>query len=97
MPIIQLKEITQKYGNKVILDKFSLSVDEGEFIAITGASGCGKSTLLNIIGLLESYDEGEIIIDDYINLKPTSKKANLLLRDKICYLFQNFALYTFRK
>jgi len=92
MSIIQLNKVTKKYGEKIILDKFSLEVREGEFIAIMGQSGCGKSTLLNIIGLLESYDDGDFIIDGDINVQPSSSKANKILREKICYLFQNFAL-----
>jgi putative ABC transport system ATP-binding protein len=92
MPLLQLFGITKKYGSRIILDKFSLDVDEGEFIALTGPSGCGKSTLLNILGLLEDFDDGEFIIDGQSGISPGSAKANKILREKICYLFQNFAL-----
>ncbi|MCB2361695.1 ATP-binding cassette domain-containing protein [Clostridium estertheticum] len=47
---------------KMILNKFNLSVKNGEIIAIKGVSGKGKSTLLNIIGLIEDFDDGELII-----------------------------------
>lgn len=92
MAIIELNNITKKYGNKKVLDKFSLKVDEGEMVAITGLSGKGKTTILNIIGLLEDFDEGELIIDGESNVKVNSLKATKILRDKISYLFQNFAL-----
>ncbi|MCX7922721.1 MAG: ABC transporter ATP-binding protein [Clostridia bacterium] len=92
MALIQLNEITKSYGNKVVLNKFSLKVKEGEFIALTGASGRGKSTILNIIGLLEGFDDGELVIDGNADVHPNSVKANKLLREKINYLFQNFAL-----
>lgn len=48
--------------------------------------------MLNIIGLLEDFDEGELVIHGYVNVKPNSKLANKILRNNICYLFQNFAL-----
>lgn len=92
MSIIQLKNINKKYGTKMIFDNFSLEIQTGEFVAITGYSGCGKSTLLNIIGLLEDFDSGELIIDGDINVRPNSNFANKILREKIGYLFQNFAL-----
>ena len=50
--MIDLKEITKTIGEREILKDFSLSVSEGELVAITGKSGSGKSTLLNIIGLM---------------------------------------------
>ena len=92
MPLIVLNEITKSYGRKTILEKYSLQVNEGEFLGIMGSSGSGKSTILNIIGLLEDFDNGEIIIDGHKDVLPNSRKANKILREKISYLFQNFAL-----
>lgn len=90
--MIRLKNITKKYGAKVIFENLSINIDQGEFVAITGESGCGKSTLLNIIGLLDSADKGEVCIDGESNIKPQSKRAAKIIRNKISYLFQNFAL-----
>ena len=92
MSIIELNSITKRYGNKKILDHFSLKIDENELVAITGPSGKGKTTILNIIGLLEKFDEGELLIDGESNIKVNSSKATKVLREKISYLFQNFAL-----
>lgn len=92
MEMIKLVNVNKKYGEKVILNNFSLNIKEGEFLAITGESGKGKSTILNIIGLLETFDSGDLIIDKEKNIKPNSKDANRILRDTIGYLFQNFAL-----
>ncbi len=92
MAIIQLNNITKAYGRKTILDKYNLHINEGEFVALMGVSGKGKSTILNIMGLLEHFDEGEIVIDGMKNIKPNTGKANKMLREKISYLFQNFAL-----
>lgn len=57
-----------------------------------GKSGSGKSTILNMIGLLESLDSGKIKIDGKDIPKINSRKATLLRRNKINYLFQSFAL-----
>lgn len=92
MSIINLNKVCKKYNSKTILNNFSLSIDEGDFIAIMGDSGKGKSTLLNIIGLLESFDSGELTIDGSTNIPINSQKSNAMLRNTISYLFQNFAL-----
>ncbi|MBZ1328769.1 ABC transporter ATP-binding protein [Clostridium botulinum] len=90
--MIKMQNITKKFGNKIILNKFSLDIKEGELLAITGLSGSGKSTILNIIGLLEDIDSGKFILDGNENIKVNSSKANKILRETIGYLFQNFAL-----
>lgn len=92
MSIIKLENINKTYSGKKILNDYSLDIDEGEFVALTGPSGCGKSTLLNIIGLLEKFDNGNLTIDGSVNIQPNSKQANKILREKISYLFQNYAL-----
>lgn len=92
MGIIQLNNICKRYGKKEVLKDFSLNIEEGELIALTGTSGKGKSTILNIIGLLENPDSGDLIICNEKNIKPNTEKANEILRNTIGYLFQNFAL-----
>jgi putative ABC transport system ATP-binding protein len=92
MDIIKLQDINKSYANKKVLVDFSLSINEGEFVAITGDSGKGKSTLLNIIGLLENIDSGSLMIDGTESIKVNSGKAMRVIREKISYLFQNFAL-----
>ena len=57
-------------------------------IAILGASGKGKSTLLNIIGLIENYDSGDLIICGEKDIKPNSKKSSKMIRNNISYLFR---------
>lgn len=92
MSILKLSNITKKYGDNIILNDFSMEVKKGDFIAITGPSGCGKSTLLNIIGLIEPFNSGTYEIFELKNPKVDSSESIHLLRDKISYLFQNFAL-----
>ena len=57
-----------------------------------GASGSGKSTILNIIGLLDKATSGDVILFGQKNIRPFSMKAEQMLKNKIGYLFQNFAL-----
>lgn len=93
MSIIELKNITKKYkGGKTIFSNYSLKIDEGEFVGIVGESGAGKTTLLNIIGLITNISSGSITIKKQSNLTPSSKKAMLLRRNTIGYLFQNYGL-----
>ena len=65
--MIQLKAITKTYrtGNlvQVALNQIFLNFRDNEFVSILGASGSGKSTLLNIIGGLDRYDSGDLIIN----------------------------------
>lgn len=90
--MIELRGISKRYGDKIIFNQYSMHIKEGEMVAVVGKSGCGKSTLLNIIGLLETVDEGQVCIDGFQNIYPQSRLAITLIREKIGYLFQNFAL-----
>lgn len=90
--MIELNGITKRYGEKIVFENYSMHVDEGEMVAVVGKSGCGKSTLLNMIGLLETVDEGQVCIDGLQNILPQSSFAITVIREKISYLFQNFAL-----
>ena len=90
--MIKLMNISKSFDDHIIFNDFSLHIRENEMVAITGASGSGKTTLLNIMGLLEPYDSGTITIDGQSNISPNTVLSNKIIREKICYLFQNFAL-----
>jgi len=90
--IIELQNVSKKFSSETALKNISLKIERGEMVAITGESGCGKTTLLNILGLIMkptsgNYNMAGVRIDN-IN----SKKAMLLRRNKIGYLFQNYGL-----
>lgn len=90
--MIELINISKKFGDKEIFNNFSLTVNDGESIVITGKSGSGKSTLLNILSLIEKVDSGNIVWNNTIINKINSKETELLMRNEIGYLFQNYAL-----
>lgn len=92
MKHIELNDISKSYGNRKIIDKLSFFIEEKEIVAIVGKSGSGKSTILNIIGLLETYDGGEILLKEKRLPDLNSKQATLLRRNEINYLFQTNAL-----
>jgi putative ABC transport system ATP-binding protein len=95
-PIIELQHITKEYktGDIVtpILKGISLTVNQGDFIAITGPSGSGKSTLMNIIGLLDVPTGGDYILHGE-NTTGLSERQLALIRNKeIGFVFQQFNL-----
>ncbi len=61
--MIEIKNLKKSFGGQKIFEDFSLTINYGEFVIIFGDSGVGKTTLLNIIGYLEPYDGGEVLID----------------------------------
>ncbi len=76
----------------VALNKLSLEVKEGEFVAIMGPSGCGKSTLLNILGLLDDPDAGSFLFNGTEIAKYNERKRAELRKRNIGFVFQSFNL-----
>jgi putative ABC transport system ATP-binding protein len=92
MKIIEANKINKSFGIQHVLKDLSFDVESNEMIAIMGKSGTGKSTTLNILGLLDKPDSGDYILFGFKNIRPFSTKASKMLRDKIGFLFQNYAL-----
>lgn len=88
--MIEIQKLSKSFGSKTLFQDFNLSIEQGEYVVFSGASGCGKTTLLNMIGSLENYDSGHILVDglDIGNRKNQQK----YLKEKVGFLFQNFAL-----
>lgn len=76
----------------VALNKLTLEVKEGEFIAVIGPSGCGKSTLLNIIGLLDDPDSGSFLFNGTEVAHYNERKRAELRKRNIGFVFQSFNL-----
>jgi len=95
-PLISLKNITKSYsmGDSVYqaLKGISFDVNAGEMVAIMGSSGSGKSTTMHIIGLLDTYESGEYILNGKIATGLSSDEAASLRNQEIGFVFQSFNL-----
>lgn len=74
------------------LNKVSLEINEGEFVAVMGPSGCGKSTLLNILGLLDNPTSGELYFNGKEVGKFSERNRTNLRKGNIGFVFQSFNL-----
>lgn len=94
--MIKLKDVSKIYlmGNEKVhaLNHANLHVKKGEFVSIIGPSGSGKSTMMNIIGCLDTADEGEYFLDDQPIRDYSEKELARIRNKKIGFVFQNFNL-----
>ncbi len=98
--MIKLTDIHKSYktGNSSlhVLKGISLHIKEGEMVSIMGSSGSGKSTLLNILGILDSYDQGSYFLNDQAVVKMSEKKAAWFRNNYLGFVFQSFNLISFK-
>ena len=94
--LIDLRDLYKIYaqGEEPVhaLDGVSVSVDEGEFVAIMGASGSGKSTMLNILGCLDTPTSGSYLLDGIEVARRTRRELAQIRNRKLGFVFQNFNL-----
>ena len=94
--MLQLKNISKSYKTgdlfQKALDNVSLNFRDSEFVAILGPSGSGKSTLLNIIGGLDKYEQGELIIDGISTKKYKNEDWDSYRNHTIGFVFQSYNL-----
>ena len=94
--MIKIKDLEKIYRTEdvetVALNKLSVHVAEGEFVAIMGPSGCGKSTLLNILGLLDDPDSGSFLFNGIEVAHFNERKRADLRKRNIGFVFQSFNL-----
>lgn len=94
--MIELKKISKTYilgGDTVhAVDELTLTIEEHEFVAIIGASGSGKSTLMNIIGCLDTVDEGQYLLRGQDISFYTDRQMSTLRNREIGFVFQQFNL-----
>tara|TARA_B000000475_G_scaffold195041_1_gene157939 strand:- start:1408 stop:2058 length:651 start_codon:yes stop_codon:yes gene_type:complete len=88
---LKVKNVNLSFNNNEILKELNLTIDQGNFVAITGASGSGKTSLLRVICGLESPNQGEIILDNTLLLNkeifiPTEKRnIGLVIQEKVLF------------
>lgn len=96
MSYIKISNLYKKYkiGENVVVanNGITFSIEKGEFVVILGPSGAGKSTVLNIIGGMDSCDEGKIIIDKLDISKFNNKQLTKYRRDDVGFVFQFYNL-----
>ena len=96
MELLRIQQIEKYYGSKSSLtkaiDDLSLTVSEGEFVAIMGASGSGKTTLLNCISTIDRVTAGHIYLENTDVTALRGKQLNRFRRDKLGFIFQDFNL-----
>ncbi len=96
--MLQLKNIKKNYesGEEIVkaLKGINIEFRESEFVAILGPSGCGKTTLLNIIGGLDHYTSGDLIIDVISTKKYKDRDWDTYRNHRIGFVFQNYNLIT---
>ena len=90
------KTYTTDYTTLHVLKGINLSVEQGEMVSIMGASGSGKSTLMNVLGLLDSYDQGEYFIDDKLMKNLSREETSKYRGQYIGFVFQSANLISYK-
>ena len=94
--MLQVRNIEKYYGNKnnvtKALDRVSLNVEAGEFLAIMGASGSGKTTLLNCISTIDTISAGKILLDGVSVADLSEAELAKFRRERLGFVFQDFNL-----
>lgn len=94
--MLELREISKTYTvgdfTQAALDDISLTLRDNEFVAVLGASGSGKTTLLNIVGGLDRYDAGDLVIDDVATRDFDDHDWDTYRNNRIGFVFQSYNL-----
>ncbi len=89
---LKIKNLSKKYGNNEVLKNINLTIESGNICVLLGPSGSGKSTLLNLIGGIESCDEGTIKIEDINITKMNEADLTMYRREHLGFIFQFYNL-----
>lgn len=89
MSVVEYRQVRMAYGEKVIIDKFNLSIEKGEFVTIIGSSGCGKTTILKMVNGLVQPVGGEVLVEG----RNTREVDLTMLRRNIGYAIQGSVLF----
>ena len=95
-PLVELVDVRKTFrrGTERIaaLDGVTLSISQGEFVALVGPSGCGKTTLLNVVGCVDKPDSGSVRLDDVEVTRLGEKPLTKIRAQKVGFVFQQFFL-----
>jgi ABC-type sugar transport system ATPase subunit len=93
MGLLEVKQLTKKFGNRAVLDNVSFTVDDGEFFVLLGPSGGGKSTILKILCGIESSDAGSVVLagKDITTSAPRDRNVGMVFQDYGLYPHMNVA------
>ena len=83
MSVVELRQVTKRFGTLVAVDGVSFSVERGEIVSLLGPSGCGKTTTLRLIAGFETPDAGSVAVSgrDVSGRKPYERNVGLLFQD----------------
>ena len=90
--MLELINIKKKYNNESVLKSINLKLPDKGLVTIVGESGSGKSTLLNIIGLIESPDEGKVILNGRDTSKLKQREIDAIHKNYLSFIFQQYNL-----
>ena len=90
---VALTNVTKRFGDRLVLDQISMSIEPGETVALIGPSGGGKSTILRCINGLNAFDEGQIDVGPYTLRPHAPPAATAHVRRMFGMIFQDFQLF----
>ena len=94
--MLQMNDIKKVYRTDLVethaLEGLSLTVEDGEFVAVMGPSGSGKTTFLNVAGLLDTFEGGTYLLDDQDVSRLNDDQMSRIRNEKIGFVFQSFNL-----
>lgn len=92
-PIIEIRNVTKRFGKVAAVDNVSLEIRRGEFFVLLGPSGCGKTTLLRMIAGFEVPTSGQILIDgqDMAGIAPNRRPVNMVFQSYAVFPHMNVA------
>jgi len=91
MSMVEFQNVTKRFGDSVVLRGISLNIDSGEVVVVVGPSGSGKSTFLRCINVLETIEDGDLLVDG-LSVKGTPAEVREIRREA-GMVFQQFNLF----
>jgi ABC-type ATPase involved in cell division len=91
MPVIEFKNATKQYGNRLVLDNVNLQIQGGDWVWLMGASGAGKTTLVHALIGAVPLSKGDVLVDGY-NVTKFNRLALQEYRRKLGIVFQDYKL-----